>query len=140
MHVAGTIASGKPGKRDIAIAVNGTIEAVSRSFFLEEFEPETFSAVVPEWVLRQGRNDVRVFEVRGSDGALSLVPLDEGWAGWFAARRATRPGRTVAKARRLCSSSAAEADAHAALEPMYGGTNRLALSLQCLSLSGSASS
>ena len=76
VHVAGTIDSRKPGKRDIAIAVNGTIEAVSRTFFLDEFKPETFSAVVPEWVLRQGRNDVRVFEVRGSDGALSLIPLD----------------------------------------------------------------
>jgi hypothetical protein len=76
VHIAGTIASGRPEKRDIAIAVNGTIEAVSRSFFLEQFDSETFAVVVPEWVLRQGRNDVRIFEVRGRPGALSLVPLD----------------------------------------------------------------
>jgi hypothetical protein len=76
VHIAGTISSSRPGKRDLAIAVNGTIEAVSRSFFLEGFERETFAALVPEWVLRQGRNDVRVFEVRGWPGALRLVPLD----------------------------------------------------------------
>jgi hypothetical protein len=76
VHVAGTISSRRPGKRDIAVAINGRIEAVSRSFFLEEFDPETFSVVVPEWVLHQGRNDVDVFEVRGPRGAPRLLRLN----------------------------------------------------------------
>ncbi len=58
------------------VAVNGRIEAVGRSFFLEGSPRETFAVVVPEWVLRQGRNDVRVFEVRGRPGALRLLALD----------------------------------------------------------------
>jgi hypothetical protein len=30
---------------------------------------------VPEWVLRDGRNDIRVFEVGGQAGSPRLVPL-----------------------------------------------------------------
>lgn len=74
VHIAGTIAGGRR-KRDIAVSVNGTVEAVGRSAFLEDFEPEVFSVVVPEWTLRQGRNQVEVFEVRGRAGTLRLVPL-----------------------------------------------------------------
>jgi hypothetical protein len=76
VHIAGTLAGRRAHKRDIAVAVNGRIEAVGRSFFIDGSPRETFSVVVPEWVLRQGRNDVRVFEVRGSAGALRLVALD----------------------------------------------------------------
>jgi Sulfatase len=75
VHIAGTIAGGGREKRDIAVAVNGSIEAVGRSFFLKGSTPETFSVVVPEWTLRQGRNDVRVFEVGGQAGNLRLVSL-----------------------------------------------------------------
>ena len=75
VHIAGRISSGRPHKREIAVAVNGSVQAVSRSFFLEGRKGETFSVVVPEWVLREGRNDVDVFEVRGRPGALRLVPL-----------------------------------------------------------------
>ena len=74
-HIAGRISSRRSRKREIAVAVNGTVQAVSRSFFIEGSRRETFAVVVPEWVLRQGENDVRVFEVRGSPGSLRLVPL-----------------------------------------------------------------
>jgi hypothetical protein len=75
-HIAGTI-DGRPGeRRAIAIAVNGRIEAVGRSFYLKGSARETFSLLVPEWVLRQGRNDVRVLEVGGRRGALRLAYLN----------------------------------------------------------------
>ena len=74
-HIAGTLdPSGR--KREIAVAVNGTIEAVGRTFYLDGEPDETFAVVVPEWVLREGRNDVRVFEVRGRRGKLRLRPLN----------------------------------------------------------------
>ena len=76
VHIAGRISSRRPHKRAIAVAVNGRIEAIGRSFFLEEAKPETFAAIVPEWVLREGHNDVRVFEVRGRSGALRLLALE----------------------------------------------------------------
>jgi Sulfatase len=75
VHIAGTIAGGGREKRDLAVAVNGSIEAVGRSFFLKGNRAEVFSVVVPEWTLRQGRNDVRVFEVREGPAGLRLVPL-----------------------------------------------------------------
>ena len=75
VHIAGTLSGGRRRKRDVAVAVNGRIEAVGRTFFLRGSPRESFSVVVPEWVLRQGRNDVRVFEVRGGPGALRLVAL-----------------------------------------------------------------
>jgi len=75
VHITGTISSGRRRKRDLAVAVNGRVEAVGRSFFLEGSPRETFAVVVPEWVLRQGRNDVRVFEVRGGPGSPRLIAL-----------------------------------------------------------------
>ncbi len=71
-QVAGPIAGGDAGAtRDIAIAVNGTIEAVGRSFHLR-VEPdeadragEGFAVMVPERAIRPGRNRVEVYEVVG---------------------------------------------------------------------------
>jgi hypothetical protein len=74
-HLAGVV-SGPARKRDIAVAVNGRIEAVGRTALLKGDQRESFSVLVPEWALRQGRNDVRVFEVRGRPGALRLVALN----------------------------------------------------------------
>jgi hypothetical protein len=58
--------------RDVAVAVNGRIRAVGRSFDLWLKGREYFSVVVPETALRRGRNRVEVFEVRGG-GALALL-------------------------------------------------------------------
>jgi hypothetical protein len=58
--------------RDVAVAVNGRIQAVGRSFDLWWKGREYFSVMVPESSMHLGRNRIGVFEVR-ADGA--LVPL-----------------------------------------------------------------
>jgi hypothetical protein len=58
--------------RDVAVAVNGRIRAVGRSFDLWWKGREYYSAMVPETSLRVGRNRIEVFEVRGGR---ALVPL-----------------------------------------------------------------
>jgi Sulfatase len=58
--------------RDVAVAVNGRIRAVGRSFDLWWKGREYFSLMIPETTLRAGHNRVEVFEVR-ADGA--LVPF-----------------------------------------------------------------
>jgi hypothetical protein len=58
--------------RDVAVAVNGRVRAVGRSFDLWWRRREYFSVVVPETSLRAGHNRVEVFEVRGGR---SRVPL-----------------------------------------------------------------
>ena len=62
---------GVPGEdhRDLALAVNGRIRAVGRSFDLRNKRREFFSFVLPESVLRTGANRVELFEVR-PDGSL----------------------------------------------------------------------
>jgi hypothetical protein len=69
-QIAGSIAGGPGGAvRDLAIAVNGRIEAVGESFHLNvdasqsSRAGESFAVMVPESALRAGRNDVRVLEV-----------------------------------------------------------------------------
>jgi hypothetical protein len=62
VHVVGRL-SGLPPGRDLAIAVNGRIAAVSRSFKLATKDDVLFAAMTPESVFRQGRNRVEVFEV-----------------------------------------------------------------------------
>jgi len=72
-QIAGTLSGGRrEAKRDLAVAVNGRIEAVGRSFYLKGREPESFAINVPERSIRPGRNDVRLYEVtRG--GGLALI-------------------------------------------------------------------
>ncbi len=47
----------------LAIAVNGTIRAVTQSYF--DDDQEKFAALVPEDALRPGRNDIALFDIRG---------------------------------------------------------------------------
>jgi Sulfatase len=63
-QIGGFIRGGGPGaRRDVAVAVNGRIEAVGRSFHLKGRPGEGFGMMVPEKALRPGRNDVSVFAV-----------------------------------------------------------------------------
>ena len=55
--------------RDLAVAVNGRIRAVGRSFDLWRRGREFFSMMVPETSLRAGRNRLEVFEVRAGGAA-----------------------------------------------------------------------
>ncbi|MDQ3645068.1 MAG: sulfatase-like hydrolase/transferase [Actinomycetota bacterium] len=64
-QLAGPVTGGDAGsRRDIAVAVNGRIEAVSRTFHLRGSKQESFAVNVPEVSLQPGRNRVEVFEVR----------------------------------------------------------------------------
>ena len=72
-HVAGQIRGGRRGaRRDVAVAVNGRVEAVGRSFRLRGDDREHFAVMVPEETLRDGRNTVEVFEA-GRGLALRLL-------------------------------------------------------------------
>jgi hypothetical protein len=63
-QIAGDLGGGRAGqRRALAVAVNGRIEAVGRSFYLKGDAVEHFAFMVPESTLREGRNDVEVFEV-----------------------------------------------------------------------------
>jgi Sulfatase len=56
---------GGTGPRDLALAVNGRIEAVARSY-VEDGE-ERVSVLFPESALRQGANDVQIYWVSGAE-------------------------------------------------------------------------
>jgi Sulfatase len=72
-QIAGDLSGGAPGEtRDLAVAVNGTIEAVGRSFYLAGDGTEHYALMVPEESLHEGRNLVEVYEV-GRDGSLRLL-------------------------------------------------------------------
>ena len=70
--------SSRAGGRDLAVAVNGRVRAVARSFRLDGKATEWFSATVPEASLRRGANRFELFEVRaGDDDSPVLRPLGE---------------------------------------------------------------
>jgi hypothetical protein len=72
-QIAGRIhGSGARRERNLAIAVNGRIEAVGRSFQLKGERAESYSVMVPEDALREGRNTVEVLEVT-DEGAMVLL-------------------------------------------------------------------
>lgn len=73
-QVAGRVSGSSPGAtRDIAVAVNGRIEAVSRTFYLRGSSEESFAVNVPEASLHPGANEVQVFEVARDGGRLRLM-------------------------------------------------------------------
>ena len=72
-QIAGRIhGSGSDRERNLAIAVDGRIEAVGRSFHLRGQRVESYSVMVPEDALRDGRNTVEVLEVT-HEGAMHLL-------------------------------------------------------------------
>jgi hypothetical protein len=73
-QVAGRIHGSETAReRDIAVAVNGRIAAVGRSFHLRGQAVESYSVMVPEDSLREGRNRIEVLEVadNGKMGVLA---------------------------------------------------------------------
>jgi Sulfatase len=73
--VTGEVSGGDGDRRDVAIAVNGVVRAVSNSFQLANGDAELVAALVPPSSLRKGENTVEVFEVSGSPGALRLARM-----------------------------------------------------------------
>jgi hypothetical protein len=72
-RVTGWLHGSPPGAtRDVAVAVNGRVRAVGRSFHLRGRRPEFFSVLVPESALLPGHNEVRVLEV-GPGGQLARL-------------------------------------------------------------------
>jgi hypothetical protein len=72
-QIAGDLSGGAAGEtRDLAVALNGRIEAVGRSFYLAGDATEHYAVMVPEESLHDGRNLVEVYEV-ARDGSLRLL-------------------------------------------------------------------
>jgi hypothetical protein len=70
---AGSIIKGSSrGGRDLALAVNGRVAAVGRSFHLAGDRAEWFSLDFPESRLRKGSNSMTLYEVTGG-GQLALL-------------------------------------------------------------------
>jgi hypothetical protein len=64
-RVTGRLSGSPPGAlRNLAVAINGRIAAVGRSFHLDGQATEFFSLIVPESALRRGRNRAELLEVR----------------------------------------------------------------------------
>jgi hypothetical protein len=73
-HVTGRLeAEAIPGNAlDLAIAVNGEVRAVTRSF-AHRGHTARFTAMIPEQAFRRGRNEVGVFLVREDSEGISLL-------------------------------------------------------------------
>jgi hypothetical protein len=72
-RVMGRIVGGRPGaERNLAVAVNGRVRAVGRSFHLRGRRHELFSLIFPERALHRGDNRLQLLEVK-PDGELVLL-------------------------------------------------------------------
>ena len=68
--------NGQPGGgRPIALALNGTIVAVGRTFSMDGSAAENFEMIVPEAAFRRGAMKARVFEIVTRRTGLALRPL-----------------------------------------------------------------
>jgi hypothetical protein len=63
-YITGTLGGHHPSQQDLGVAVNGKVEAVTRSY--TEFGQTKFAALVPEQSIRQGANEVSVYAVNGT--------------------------------------------------------------------------
>ena len=75
-EITGEIPGGPPGGgRPIALALDGTIVAVGRTFSLASSPVEYFEMIVPETAFRRGAMEARVFEIVTRNGRLALRPV-----------------------------------------------------------------
>jgi hypothetical protein len=65
LQVTGRITGGRPDGRRLAVAVNGQIVATGWSFRPMGQTRWSISILLPQWVLRSGANDVRLYEAFG---------------------------------------------------------------------------
>ena len=73
-HVTGVIqGSGLPASLDLAVAVNGRIEALTQTFRVGG--SVRFSAFVPETSFRAGANDLEVFAIAADRRTVQLEPI-----------------------------------------------------------------
>ncbi len=72
-EVVGDLRGGRRhAKHDVAVAVNGVVAAVGRTWYLQGRGGEHFAFNVPETALRRGRNSIQVFQV-SKGGAVRRV-------------------------------------------------------------------
>jgi Sulfatase len=72
-QIVGDVRGGRRGaKHDVAVAVNGVVQATGRTWYLRGGRAEHFAVNVPESSLREGRNSVQVFQLDRS-GRLRLL-------------------------------------------------------------------
>ena len=64
-----------PPGPELAVAVNGRIAALTKSFRLATGAQTLFAAMVPESSFHTGRNRVELFELRNAGGERTLVSL-----------------------------------------------------------------
>ena len=75
-EITGELPFGRPGGgRPIALALDGTIVAVGRTFSMAGSLAENFEMIVPEAAFRRGEMEARVFEIVSRRGQLALRPL-----------------------------------------------------------------
>jgi len=75
-EITGELPGGRPGGgRPIALALDGTIVAVGRTFSMEGSPVENFEMIVPEAAFRRGAMQARVFEIVMRRGRVALRPL-----------------------------------------------------------------
>ncbi len=72
-RVTGRVLGGPPtGLRDVAVALDGRIQATGRSFRLRGRPYEYYSLLMPEEAVHPGSNEIELFEVR-ADGRLASL-------------------------------------------------------------------
>jgi hypothetical protein len=62
-EITGQILNGRGKEREVALSVNGRIQAVGKTFHLVGDRREHFAEMVPEQSLHEGTNTVRLFQV-----------------------------------------------------------------------------
>jgi hypothetical protein len=75
-YVTGRISGGSGKDEDLAVALNGTIAATTRSY--DDAGEERFAALVPERMLHNGSNLVEIFAVTGPGDHPELTRLKSG--------------------------------------------------------------
>jgi hypothetical protein len=72
-YLEGRLSGSVGPDEDLAVTVNGRVAAVTKTFVQEK--RVRFAAMVPEHVIRDGRNEVRVFRIRRHGGGPALEEL-----------------------------------------------------------------
>ena len=95
-RIMGVIMPAKAGEEEIglAIAVNGTIRALTRSYSTKD-GVQKFSAIVPEVSFRKGKNDIEVFVTPKVDERRSFSHISAGAATRYSSEPSSKTTREV---------------------------------------------
>ncbi len=76
VKVTGRLAGpGSSAPLDLAVAVNGLIQATAPAIALDQTSPRLFTMMIPEDSLREGANTVQLFAIEGGRDTPALRPL-----------------------------------------------------------------